>query len=120
MEYIFLFLSALVLTIVIETGVLFFLVRGPMATSPRRLPDTLLIFSGVFASGATLPYVWFVLPNLVGGRLVYVALAETFAVGAEALFYAMALRLPIRSSFILSLICNLASFSLGALLFPIL
>ena len=117
MDYISLFLFSLFLTILAETLALFALARLVFRWPKRRIPDSLLLFCGVFTSGCTLPYVWFVLPGLLSPWLLYAAAAESFAVLAEALIYLVVLRIGPKQALLLSLACNMFSFGLGLLLF---
>lgn len=117
MDYLSLFFFALFFTILAETLALFALARRWFRWPARRVPDRLLLFCGIFASGCTLPYVWFVFPALLPSRLPYIFAAESFAVLAEAVIYLMALRVKWREALLLSLVCNMFSFGLGLLLF---
>lgn len=64
------------------------------------------------ASALTHPIVWFVIPKLGLSYTGYVALAEVFAVGAEALYFA---RFGVRRALLWSFVANATSASLGLL-----
>ncbi|MEZ4319985.1 MAG: hypothetical protein R3F61_20910 [Myxococcota bacterium] len=77
------------------------------------LPPAWRLAVGFGASAATHPIVWFVLPGLLQPTLGYwgfVAIAETFAFVAEAL-YLRAFRVP--NPWIWSLLANATSFGVG-------
>jgi len=113
MQYEHLFLSALVLTIIIEMTVLFLMVRYYLKIGIEKIPTSLLIFAG-FVSFATLPYVWFVLPKLIISNYnLYVLVAEILVLITEAIFYYFVLKTTWKQSFLLSFVCNLISFLIG-------
>ena len=111
MSYERLFLLALGFTVAVETFVLL-LLRAWLRKSWTRLAG-----AGVFASGLTLPYVWFVLPALLGTGTAYAAGAETFAVLVEAVFLAAFLGLGTGKALGVSVLCNAASWLTGRLVF---
>ncbi|WP_340818208.1 hypothetical protein [Methanolobus sp. WCC4] len=119
MTYEYLFLLSLILTIAIETSLLFIVVRHFFKVNKENISDPILLFAGFFASFATLPYLWFVLPFFIREHHVYVASGETFVFLVESLIYYFVLDLPARKVLILSFVCNLISFLAGLLLFPI-
>jgi hypothetical protein len=101
------FLVALAVTVTVETLCLFVLLK-----EPRHL----LLFTGIFSSCATLPYVWFVLPIFIEAHYLYVLSSEGIAVVLEGIIYCSVLRLPLKRALVVSLICNAASFLIGLLL----
>lgn len=115
MIYEYEFLKALLLTIFLETLILFFVARSIFKIN-KKIPNILLIFSGVFCSFLTLPYVWFILPVLIKSRLIFIILGETFAVLVEAVIYWFILKISFKRSLILSFVCNMFSFLVGLLL----
>lgn len=71
-------------------------------------------------SAITHPLVWFFFPHLLRYRLhlsytTYVVVVEVFAWLAEALYLAIAARIPARRAIVASLAVNAASFTLGLL-----
>lgn len=107
------FLFSLFLTVAVETAVLFILLRKLAKVQAKKVPGAQIVFSGVLASAATLPYVWFVLPAFFGSFQSFVLVSELFAVVAETVMYFFLLRQGLKTSFLLSLACNAASFLLG-------
>jgi len=100
---------AFVLTLAIEVPVAAYLLR-------RAEPDRLrLVVLVVFANLATHPIVWYVItqPFLIG-TWEYILAAEAWAVGAEAVFYAVAFRgLGPRRAIAVAVVANAASFVVG-------
>ncbi len=111
-EYELRFLVALVLTLLIEVPLLLVLVSR---FSARRQSTGFVVFVGMSASLLTLPYLWFLLPAFVP-LVLLVPIAEAVAVLVETGVYAVLLSLPPSRAFVLSLICNAASFVLGGFL----
>ena len=105
-------LAAFVLTVVVEVPVVAILLR---ASEPDLRRLALLV---LFANLATHPIVWYVLSQpLLIGTAAYLLVAESWAVGAEAVFYAVTITgLAPRRAAVLALLANLASFSAGQLL----
>ena len=83
----------------------------PLGFSPGRI-----FFAGFFASFATLPYLWFLLPRYLSSYGLYAFGGEALVVLGEALFYTAYFRLSPKAAFALSLGCNLASLGAGKLL----
>jgi hypothetical protein len=80
-----------------------------------RAPSGVLV--GAAASLLTHPVVWFVLPGLVApvlGRSGYLLVAEGFAWLVEAFVYWLATRRDPVGLLLLSLLANLASYTVGA------
>ena len=104
-------LAAFVLTVVVEVPVVAILLR---ASEPDLRRLALLV---LFANLATHPIVWYVISQpLLIGTPAYLLVAECWAVGAEAVFYAVTVR-PIawRRAALVALAANLASFLAGQL-----
>lgn len=102
-------LAAFVLTVVVEVPVVAVLLRA-FEPDLRRL--ALLV---LFANLATHPIVWYVLsqPFLIGTPE-YLVVAESWAVAAEALFYAVTVRgASPRRAIVAALGANAASFLAG-------
>jgi hypothetical protein len=102
-------LVAFLLTLAVELPVVLALVRDVEPDLPR------LAALVVFANPTTHPIVWFVLTQpLLIGTPEYLLVAETWAIGAEALFYGVTLRgLRARRALGVSLAANAASFVVG-------
>jgi hypothetical protein len=112
--YVHSFISSLVFTIVVETLVLFLLLR--YALKNKKPSTKKIVFAGVFASFATIPYVWFVFPYIAAwpGNVLYYS--ESFAFVAEAAFYRTYLKTSWKASLLVSLLCNFSSYVLGYVL----
>ena len=110
------FAQALLLTVAIETVVLFICARLLLKLDGKKASGALLLFCGIGLSLATLPYVWFVFPALFSGAA-YVAAAELFAFAVEAVGYKYILRLGWKDAALLSFACNASSFIFGLLAF---
>lgn len=63
-DYHKLFARAVCITLSVELAVLFLVVRLWFKLNSQKLSNPLLLFAGVFASGGTLPWLWFVLPRV--------------------------------------------------------
>lgn len=114
MNYELLFLKSLLLTVSIETLVLYLFFRYVV-----QLEDTSvhrLVITGVIASMTTLPYLWFILPDYIEQRLWYAIIGESFAVLVETLIIGTILRVKLLKSFLCSFICNMISFLTGLLI----
>jgi len=108
-----LFLPVLLVTIVTEIAVAGFMGRRMKL---RRIPGRIAI-----ANLITLPIVWLLFPALHLPKWLTILLSESFAVAFEALFIRFAKSgLDGRSSLILSLGMNGASFILGLVIFGVL
>ena len=118
MEYELLFLAALLITVAVETLVLYLVLRRLFKRN--KLPAKLIIFAGVFCSFATLPYAWFVLPAFIRPYSLIVPAAEISVALAEALMLWFILKISAKEALIASFLCNAASFAFGLLLFPLL
>ena len=103
---------AFVLTIAVEAPIVAVLLRST-GYEPLRVA---VLF--VFANLATHLVVWYVLTDLlVVGTAEYVAVAEGWAIAAEAIFYAAAFReISARRAVTVSVVANLASFVAGRVL----
>ena len=100
---------AFVVTLAVELPIAAWLLRR---AEPGLLRAGVLVF---FANLATHPAVWYVVTQLfLVGTLEYTLAAEGWAVSAEAVFYAAAVRgLPVRRAIMVSVLANGASFVAG-------
>lgn len=114
MEYEFGFLKALLLTIVIETGVLILLFKLVFKTFNHGL--WILLLTGIVASMATLPYLWFIVPLFIHTKLWYIVVCEGFAVGVESFVIMGMLRINYSKALLVSFICNAISYLTGLLI----
>lgn len=104
------FLFALLETVLIETAVLFFVLRAVFASGIQL---SMILFAGITASALTLPYLWFLLPALKLSFPLYVILGELSVTIIETIFYLFVLRISLRQAFVIAFCCNLISFSIG-------
>jgi len=103
------FFQAWVLTIGIETIILFLLFR-------KRYYLDIIVRNSVLASSLTLPFVWFVFPLFGLPWMLQTAISEFFAFSAEALLYTWLFPgLGIKNACLASFACNFLSFSAGLL-----
>jgi hypothetical protein len=101
--------AAFLLTVAVEMPVAVYLVRSAEPDLARRTLVCLV------ANLASHPIVWFVLTQIVlVATAAYVAVAEGWAIAAEAVVYAVALRdLSARRAIVVSLAANATSFVAG-------
>jgi len=105
------FIEAYVLTIAIETAVLYLSLYHILG---KRYEARLIIRNSIIASSLTLPFVWFFFPRIGLGYPLSLALSELFAFGAESAVYRFLFpRMDWRDAMIASFICNLSSFLFG-------
>jgi len=114
MDYEIAFLKALLLTISIETVVLYILLKF-VFKKPKVLNRVILI-AGITASFATLPYLWFIYPLFLRTRLTYIIVSELTAVLLESFILLGFLRVNYIRALILSFICNATSFFIGLMI----
>ena len=123
-----LFLKALLLTDGVETLVLFLVIRLWFRIPRPVLPNALLLFAGIYYSATTLPYLWFVLPPLWSAvplpdflssyrYAAFLVVGESLVFLAEAVFYFFVLKIGVRRSLLVSLVCNAASLVAGLVIF---
>jgi hypothetical protein len=102
---------ALLLTLVIEVGVLASIMHVGHDMDMKRI-----VVVGAIASCLTLPLLWYVLPLIVP-RPNYPLVAEGVAVALESILYYYALRISAGRAVALSLITNVLSFIVGLAVF---
>lgn len=110
------FLGSLALTVVIETSLLFLIVRRFYKLPEAQLSRVVLLAGGMLASTATLPYVWFVFPAFIQNRALYIVVVESFAIAAETAIFVMLFRMDWKKVLLLSACCNAGSFITGKML----
>ena len=110
------FLEALLLTVAMETVALFLLVRLRFKIQRTVLPNALLLFAGIFASSATLPYLWFALRGFLRPYELEAVVGELLVFLVEAVFYYFVLKIGLKRSLLVSFVCNLASVMGGMLI----
>lgn len=114
MHYEISFFKSLVVTIFIETLVLWALIRT--CVRGKSFPLNIVITTGFFASFATLPYLWFLLPLVLQQKIWYIIVAESLAVVFESFIFLGFLKINFYKCFLFSLVCNISSFLTGLLI----
>jgi hypothetical protein len=112
------FLISLMITVAVETTVIICCIRFIFKITSLQLPLRRCLFAGFFASFATLPYLWFVLPAFVHPYPLLVTAGEFGVFAVEAVAYIFLLDLPLRKTVVLSFTANLASIIVGLLVLP--
>lgn len=111
-EKLHLFITSLVFSFVLETVVLMLVLTFVFKRTDIGYRRTL--FAGAFATFATIPYVWFVFPNLgIWPATTALYASELFVTVVEATFYRFALRTTWKEALAASIAANAASFFLG-------
>lgn len=108
-----LFLIAWLLALLIEVPILFAMVRFVFRL--REIGWLKLLITGGLATSLTLPCLWFIAPEVLGAPYVLIV-GEILVFLVEAGIYALVLQIGIRRGLLISLVANLASFALGAVL----
>lgn len=103
------FITAAGFTMIVETAVLLYLMR--FVFKKNKYKTSQLIFVGILASFSTIPYVWFVFPNIQHwSRQTALLVSEPFAFFIEALWYRFVLKTDWKTSFAISFVCNFISY----------
>jgi len=111
------FLYALAFTVVVETIILFIAARKILKIDKIKASNAMLLFLGFFCSFATIPYLWFVLPEFIKSRVLFTFVGEVSVTIIEGIIYYFVLKIKLRDAMLISLLCNLASFTLGLMIF---
>ncbi|MBP1908472.1 hypothetical protein [Methanolobus bombayensis] len=114
MLYEYRFLVSFFLTLLIETSILFLLIRNYFKIDD--ISNSLVLFAGIIASFSTLPYLWFLLPQFITSYNILVVAGETSVILAEGVIYYYVLKVTAKRAFALSFVCNLISFITGLLM----
>ncbi len=103
------FQQAFLLTLVLETAVLFLLLR-------KKYPAGEIALNSALANAMTHPLVWFLFPLVGLGYWTQLGLSELFAFSAETvLFSRMFKGMQLKEAALLSLAANAVSFGAGLL-----
>ena len=116
MLYEYEFLISLAFTLVIEIITLYILVKCFCKDESAKISNSLLFFTGFISSFATLPYLWFIIPLSIKTRSQYILLGESFVIILESLTIFFLLRVNLKKSFSISIVCNILSFLMGLIL----
>jgi len=110
-----LFLKALVLTVTIETAVLFVLFKFIFKSIAIR--NYILVLTGIFASSATLPYLWFIVPVFIHSKIWYHVVGESSVTLVESVIIMVMLRIKYSMALVVSIACNMTSYVIGLLIY---
>jgi hypothetical protein len=109
------FVTSLVFTIVVETCVIFAILKGFLRN--REVSSKRLLFAGIFVNFATVPYVWFIIPGVMSTSSANaLIISEPVVFVIEAIFYWFVLEVDLKTALLLSLVANATSYFLGPLL----
>lgn len=109
------FIVALGFSIVVETIVIYLLIRFFFK---KKIDLKDLLFATFLGTFATIPYVWFVFRDLFPWPYwIALSASELFAVVFEALLYSKVLKISIYVCLILSLLANLMSYNIWRIIF---
>ncbi len=104
------FLQAYLLTVFIETIILYIILR-------KRYNNYIIVRNSILVNTITLPVVWFFFPSLLVGHTVQTIVAEFFAFFTEAVLYVWLFKkLRFFDAASISFICNFLSFIFGIIL----
>ena len=115
MFYELLFLKSLALTIMIEMSIM--AIYFKFIDKLKDAGIYKILITGFICSFATLPYLWFILPNFIDNQTLYVIASESFAVLVETFIIAVILRIKLIRSFLCSFACNMISFLTGLIIY---
>ena len=113
-DMLYYFLSALLLTILIETSLLWIFVKLFVKESISSMK---ILLTWIVASWVKLPLLWYVLPIFITNWTWYIIGWEFIVFMIESLIIKFALKLPWWKAILVSLICNLSSFIIWFILF---
>ena len=113
-DYFIQFWKSLLLTITLETIVLFFLCK--LFFKKDNLKTWKIILTWILASSITLPILRFVLPQIFHNYTVYAIFGEMFVTFLEVFIIKYLLDINRQKATIASVVCNLFSVIIGLLL----
>lgn len=116
MLYEYKFLISLAFTLFIEIITIYVLVKCFCGDDGAKISNSLLFFTGFLSSFATLPYLWFIVPLFIKTRIQYILFGESFVILLESIIIYFLLRVNLKKSLSISLICNILSFLMGLIL----
>ena len=117
MGYVLAFFQALSVTVFVECIVALVLQKSVGPRLDLKMPTARFIGIVALASVFTLPYIWFVAPELIKNRWAFGISAEIFALIMEAIWYFLALKISAKNALIISLSANIVSFAIGMIVF---
>lgn len=98
----------LLLAVVIETLVLFFIAK--IFREKNEIPNKMILLWWIIPTTMTLPLLWFVLPLLLWNWTLYVIVWEILVIIVEAIIIKYWLKISWWKAIIASIICNILSF----------
>jgi len=116
-SYLVAFFKGFAFTQAVEIPVVWYLLSRNFRQIGKIVIHRRIIASAFFANMATLPYLWFVYPELLDYTS-SVVLGEATALVAEALFYYLILGVPLRVAAFTSFAANSCSVLIGLLIMP--
>ena len=108
------FLKSLLITVILETIILFFLCK--LFFKKDNIKTWKIILTWILASSITLPILRFVLPHIFHNYTVYAIVGEVFVTFVEVFIIKYLLDINRQKSTIASIACNLFSVIIGLLL----
>ena len=112
--YFFSFLKSLLITVILETIILFFLCK--LFFKKDNIKTRKIILTWIVASSATLPILRFILPFIFHDYIVYAIVVEIFVTFAEVFIIKYLLDINRQKSTLASVACNLFSVIIGLML----
>jgi len=112
--YFFSFLKSLLITVILETIILFFLCK--LFFKKDNIKTRKIILTWIIASSITLPILRFVLPRIFHDYTVYAIVGEIFVTFVEVFIIKYLLDINRQKSTLASVACNLFSVIIGLLL----
>lgn len=108
------FLKALLLTISIETAVLFVLFK--VFFKKIEISNLSLFLTGMITTFSTLPYLWFIFPYFIHSKIWYHVFGEMFVTVVESIIIMAMLRIKYSMALLVSFICNVTSYGIGLMI----
>ena len=108
------FLKSLLITVILETIILFFLCK--LFFKKDNIKTRKIILTWILASSITLPILRFVLPHIFHNYTIYAIIWEVFVTFVEVFIIKYLLDINRQKSTIASIACNLFSVIIGLLL----
>jgi len=107
------FVTGIILTLIIETIALLYLL-----SSARNLSKSRIVTASLVANIITYVLAWFIISGFIytNNPLMTITLQELFAWIVEALLYIPLLKISFKRTLLISLLANLTSFSLGLII----
>jgi len=109
------FWIAWIITILVETMVLFLIVK--ICRRSWSIKNRKIIVTWILASTVTLPLLWFVLPIFFNNYWVYVIFGEILVTAIEVFIIKYSLKVERKMAIFASIVCNLCSFLFWLLVF---